>query len=158
MKLSDETSLQQHKSRVLLPHPDSSKTLCWIVIPRCIATASVLSFSISPAPKAHMETVWSYCVTLYANLSALYTATLGFILAPCCLHAVAAAIYFEMWIISFTRMIKRWAAAPICVFDKLETVQQGLISNVKRTVFHPFSRATGDKHCKTCLEVYLFPL
>lgn len=37
------------------------------MIPRCIATASVLSFPISLVPKAHMETVESHCVTGYAK-------------------------------------------------------------------------------------------
>lgn len=63
----------QHQSRTLWPHPDSSEALCWIMIPQCIATASVLSFPISPVPKAHMETVWSHCVTVYAkSLSSLH--------------------------------------------------------------------------------------
>lgn len=57
----------QRQSRTLSPHPDSSEALCWIMIPQCIATASVLSFPISPVPKAHMETVWSHCVTVYAK-------------------------------------------------------------------------------------------
>ncbi len=59
---------------------------------------------------------------------------LGFIFAPYCLHTDAVAIYFELWIFSFTRMIKRLAVARVCVVKKLVTVQQGLISIVNCTV------------------------
>lgn len=72
----------ERQSRTLSPHPDSSEALCWIMIPQCIATASVLSFPISLVPKAHMETVESHCVTVYAkSLSSLHH-DLGLLRSP----------------------------------------------------------------------------
>lgn len=98
------------------------------------------------------EAIVSLCMQIF-QLFKLLLQVSSLHLAAC----VQAWLQWLFWngIIAFTRMIKRWAVARLCVFDKLESVQQVLILNAKCTVV-PFSWATGDKHYKRCLEVYLY--
>lgn len=80
------------------------------------------------------EAIVSLCMQIFQLFTLLLWVSSMHLVA--CMRACKQFI-LKMWIISFTRMIKRWAAVQLCVF-KVETVQKGLIFNVKCSVI-PFA-------------------
>lgn len=143
----------RRQSRTLSPHPDSSEALCWIMIPRCIATASVLSFPISPVPKAHMEAVWSHCVTAYAkSLGSLRRDLPRSVLPSSSQVAFGSHIFILQRCIIFHQ--GDWntgGGAPACLFEMVSWGRSGCAVIL-------FGRAFWDKRgCRAATEFMYSP-
>lgn len=102
--LSQGVSPQQKAVADVLPHPDTSRLLVEFWSPRCIATASVLSFSILPSVTPHMETVWSHFLCRPFSLLQCCGGPSTWLLDP------GAAVLSE--ILSFSGKIQLLTTAP----------------------------------------------